>query len=534
MSSPDNKAKLAKATNFSPHDSIQDVRIVDGVRLERAARDPSNDQAFWAIIRNSTLALSFDNYKEFIDGLFCSPGITEEPTELAGIDMRLPFPDVRAYRLLKAATELFLILRCGVLTRTPRYVDGQVVELDFVQLYIENKDRLGLDLGDEAGGAELKRFWQLYVDPENDGEASKADPDDFVIPYLARIRANLPVRTEANTKLGVYAELCDFILNEKTTRPCLISLIWSYWLERGRLNEAMRAISLRFQNKRARLDRDPLAELEIFPLRPLNNLLWGYIQDAQHRLTVERRAYEYLHHYGLSLSGAPGAMQPADRRWRFLQAFHNLLHKSALFYKDEDDTTVVADAFPILNAIRDVHLLLSEGAHNQFGDLPFVARSEGLMEQWLLARPEFDEFLPTRRAVAFPEPWMSRIEVMRRLQGWGEVSIRHYRDLAVFGEPLLLSIRYGDWSDIIDPNRAGNWAKFWRQEVQWYIHAYHAVTGVDLSAGVTEVRPVGPAAPAMGRPSALPAAAPQASSAVQRETPALDWESVGEPGDWRR
>ena len=25
-------------------------------------------------------------------------------------------------------------------------------------------------------------------------------------------------------------------------------------------------------------DRDPLANLEIDPLRPLNNLLWGYIQ----------------------------------------------------------------------------------------------------------------------------------------------------------------------------------------------------------------------------------------------------------------
>ena len=35
---------------------------------------------------------------------------------------------------------------------------------------------------------------------------------------------------------------------------------------------------------------DPLANLEIDPLRPLNNLLWGYMQDEQHRLTRRRGA----------------------------------------------------------------------------------------------------------------------------------------------------------------------------------------------------------------------------------------------------
>ena len=37
-------------------------------------------------------------------------------------------------------------------------------------------------------------------------------------------------------------------------------------------------------------------------------------------------------------------------------------------------------------------------------------------------------------------------------------------------------------------NQAGNWARYWRQEVQWYIHAYHTVTGVDLSADMHDVR----------------------------------------------
>ena len=46
--------------------------------------------------------------------------------------------------------------------------------------------------------------------------------------------------------------------------------------------------------------------------------------------------------------------------------------------------------------------MLAQGAHNQFGDLPSTARQEMLMQQWLLARPEFREFLPTRIMVAVP------------------------------------------------------------------------------------------------------------------------------------
>ncbi len=52
----------------------------------------------------------------------------------------------------------------------------------------------------------------------------------------------------------------------------------------------------------------------------------------------------------------------------------------------------------------------------------------------------------------------------------------------------LLSIRYGNWSDVNDREQAGNWARYWRPEIQGYIHAYRAVTGVDLSADMADVR----------------------------------------------
>ena len=252
----------------------------------------------------------------------------------------------------------------------------------------------------------------------------------------------------------------------------------------------MNAITWRFQNRRGSGDRDPLASLEIDPLRPLNNFLWGYVQDEQHRLTVVRRAYEYAHQYGLTLLGkAVPAVQGADNRSRFIESFHNLLHVCSIFYKEDDDTTVVADGFPLLNALKEVHLLLTKGASNQYGDLPWTARLEMLMQQFLLARPEFREFLPRRIMVDYPEQWMHSVETMKGLQGWSSASVVHFRDLAVFGEQIILGVRFEAWPSIIESQHAANWARYWRPEIQGYIYAYRAVTSVDLTERVDATAP---------------------------------------------
>ena len=112
----------------------------------------------------------------------------------------------------------------------------------------------------------------------------------------------------------------------------------------------------------------------------------------------------------------------ADSRSKFLEAFHNLLHRCSVFYKEDDDTTVIADGFPLLNALKEVHLLLAEGAHNQFGDLPWTARAEMLMQQWLLSRPEMRDFLQGRRMVPYKEPWMAQVDTMKTLQGWTDIT----------------------------------------------------------------------------------------------------------------
>jgi hypothetical protein len=443
------------------------------VSLERSEIPRTADVALWEVIRESTHAISFNRYSDFIDWVIGgktppwerldsheAASVQKGRQDVGSIGARraLPFPDIEPYRLLKVATEVFMMVSTGV----------ALEDQDFSDLSIQDAGRTGLAAPDYGG------LWASYLERVN---------GSVTLPYLNLIRRKLQESDLIPDRQRHDTEIAYGILKDKLVQPAFIEPIWSYWHEEGMLIQTINAIAVRFQNRRSRGGRDPLATLDIDPLRPLNNLLWGYIQDEQHRLSVVRRAYEYDHHYGLSLYGrAVPTLRPADSRSRFLEAFHNLLHRAAVFYKEDDDTTVKADPFPVLNALGEVHLLLTEGQHNAYGDLPWTARHEMLMQQWLLARPEFRSFLPTRVMVAYPEPWMDRVDSMKRVQDWTDVSVRHFRDLAVTGEPILLSIRFGNWSVTIDPNQAGNWARFWRQEVQWYVESYRAVTGIDLSA----------------------------------------------------
>ncbi|UGQ48440.1 hypothetical protein [Massilia endophytica] len=428
--------------------------------------------AHWMLIRNSTEALQFNNYKLFMDRLFCEDGASRTPEARAfrSLEKRrfLPFNDTDSYRVLKAATEAYVMVNCGILRRP---FDFRPVD-----------DAEYLDRRDLPEDRKLEEeLLQRYL--------ASADPDIQTLPYLALIRNKLPdVRVHIDHGHAHDVELCAGFIRDRLENPCLMELIWCYWQEEGMLVQSMNAITRRFQNVRSNMSgtgQDPLANMEIDMLRPLNNLLWGYVQDEQHRLTVVRRNYEYDHHYGIRLDGkAVRNFHPADSRSKFIEAFHNLLRQLMPFYRQDDDTTVKADAFPILNALKEVHLILSQGAHNQYGDLPSTARIEMLMQQWMLARPEFREFLPTRLMVAYPEPWMDRVDAMKKVQGWNDTSVAHFRDLAMFGEMLLLSIRTTEWHSLYEPNDAFAWARFWRPQVQGYIHAYRAATGVDLSSEI--------------------------------------------------
>ena len=444
------------------------------VSLQRAYVPPTNDQTLWVVIRKSADALGFEHYAKFIEPIMCGdPGPDTNTATTLAAGRSLPFPDIEPYRLLKVATEVFMMAFCGCVTDpviTGATISPPLGQEDFSHLDMTSES---LRLGRDVTPGTLQQIWASYLMNVNGTPT---------LPYLREIirlkLGDVPLRDSG----GLGARECYGILKAKLTQPCLLELLWNYWHEEGMLVQTINAISWRFQNRRGPAERDPLAMLEIDPLRPLNNLIWGSVQDEQHRLTIARRAYEYDHEYGLRLLGkAVPEIHGADSRSRFLEAFHSLLYLCSTFYKEDDDTTVVADGFPILNALRDVHLLLTQGAHNQYGDLPWTARQEFLIMEWLLARPEMREFMPSRVMVDYPEGWMAPVEAMKTLQGWTDTSILHFRDLGIFGEKLLLSIRYGLWTNVIEPERAANWARYWRPEVQGYTHAYRTVTGADLT-----------------------------------------------------
>ena len=187
------------------------------------------------------------------------------------------------------------MVNCGVAFLPKGLKDVNFNDVDFEEIVQR--------ISAEGGTPDLDLLWRNYLQPIVNGTT------DATIPYLASIRQKLG---DVGLKNSFFAaederidvpERCFGILRSKLNNPCLLELIWSYWHEEGMLVQTLNAISLRFQNIRGAGDRDPLSMLEIDPLRPLNNLLWGYIQDEQHRLTLTRRVYEYDHHYGLTLVG---------------------------------------------------------------------------------------------------------------------------------------------------------------------------------------------------------------------------------------
>ncbi|HTQ80984.1 MAG TPA: hypothetical protein VMM92_13380, partial [Thermoanaerobaculia bacterium] len=409
------------------------------------------DQSLWVAVREQAHRVNFERYCQFIDAVMCGRHRLEGHRPATE---RLAF-GADGYQLLKVATEAFLILHCGTLKIDPElYRPG------------EEAPRLHAHLGFEEISHRLSEYLQ-----------------GGSLPYLRTVLRGLG---EEGLGFDSGSPFCETLVCGRPFDPLMLELIWSYWHEEGMLVQAMNTVCLRFQNKLVG-QNNALSQLELSPLRPLSNLLWGYIQDEPFRLSVARRAYEYSHHYGLPLLGkAVPRMRPADDRSKFLEAFHSLLRQVAIFYKEDADTTVIADGFPLLNSLQEVHLLLAEGAQNQFRDLPWTARVEMLIQKWLLSRREIQEFLRGRAMVPYKEPWMGPVDSLRRLLGWGDTAVTYFRDLGVYGEQILLSIRYGNWGQINDQDRPKNWARYFQPEIQGYLHAYRAVTGVDLG-----VRPSG-------------------------------------------
>lgn len=409
-------------------------REVTRVRMERAGLENTIDQEFWEAIKRKQL--HFRPYLDFINRVLYEPASgygTDPNNPNRVIDKRRgAFLGMNEYQMLKYGTEFYMLKHSA---------------LDAGEVVNYMPDRLP------------------YFEHLSDTYESAED--------------EYPDNAEA-----------DEVRQNRFKTPFFIELIWNYWMEQGMLMQAMNLINLRFQNiSVGNGSGNQLSRFDLSPLRPLSHLLWGFIQDEQHRLSLARRTREYDHEYGLVLSGrSTPAFAPADSRSKFLEAFHNLLTTASIYFKESDDTTRIADAFPVLNSLKEVHLLLAEGNHNAYGNLTWTARHEMLMTQYLIARDETRVFLGGRPMVPYPEEWMDRIDTIRNMMGWGSTSITYFYDLAIHGEKLLLSIRYGDWSDANMPAvNAANWALAFRDSVQKYMHGLRTVAGVDLTADAAEI-----------------------------------------------
>jgi hypothetical protein len=267
------------------------------VQLQRAETTPTRDQALWTAIRNRTVAIGFNPYRDFINRVLCPEDDVAVQdvqgcggTETAAQKLRsrwrgaLPtqFHGADAYELLKVATEVFLILECGVFVRSEKDAStGGPLHSDSTVM-ADEESRLGFSL--TYGDAKSKLTEYLGTRG---------------LPYLDRIiKAIFPGATTDDERVALEGHpFCyDSLLLHRYSCPCLLELIWSFWHEEGMLVQTMNAISLRFQNKRAAREHDPLVHLNLDPLRPLSNFIWGYIQDEINRLSVARRVYEYDHH----------------------------------------------------------------------------------------------------------------------------------------------------------------------------------------------------------------------------------------------
>ena len=231
------------------------------VSLQRPASQCTPDEILWIAIRNRTHAISFDRYRKFLNRvlLWEENQKLPEPLERRLRELGANLHGTGAYQVLKLATEVFLLLECGVRIDRDYHSEFESGSLTGASSSLRNN----------SGELAEKLAQYLGCPPQ--------------LPYIRRVVEAAFPQYELSVTSG------HKILIDKINEPCLLELIWCYWHEEGMLMQTMNAISRRFQNIR-RGDRDPLLNLEIDPLRPANNLLWGYVQDEPNRLSVARRA----------------------------------------------------------------------------------------------------------------------------------------------------------------------------------------------------------------------------------------------------
>ena len=165
--------------------SGQPLKVV----LQRSATLQTPDQALWPAIRHHTEMIGFNRYSEFINRVLCVGSDQDGPLASGALDLGAPtlgerrddlisrptIHGVDAYELLRTATEVFLILECGIGIR-----HGELLNL------AEEESRLGA----RPTLADITGRLQQYLGPTQ------------ALPYLTRIVNALfgfdPARRDGN------------------------------------------------------------------------------------------------------------------------------------------------------------------------------------------------------------------------------------------------------------------------------------------------------------------------------------------------
>ena len=173
------------------------------VTMDRTNIPPTPDQALWVVIRNSANALGYQNYANFIDPIMAGRGgkALALPTpraskEFSRINQRvqLTFQDAEPYRLLKVATEVFMMANAGVSIGP----GGQPVSSGQLQpgggdyaTDLQGPNFPGIDMYDEElrilqsfTPADLQNEWSSYLQPLTTTPASGPPKTIETIPYL--------------------------------------------------------------------------------------------------------------------------------------------------------------------------------------------------------------------------------------------------------------------------------------------------------------------------------------------------------------
>ena len=229
-----------------------------------------------------------------------------------------------------------------------------------------------------------------------------------------------------------------------------LELMWSYWHDAMHLEQTTAAVA-----RLGGLPSDSIA----------GRLLSGMQADAS-RLSAARRMEAYAAAYGIE--SGPSSQDSHFRQARFTSALSTLFDRATNFFREDDDTTLSADALPLLHALDDLHGLLSDAGDPRLELVVRSTRRDMLVELYALNRPELRPMFPVHPNVTVPEPWMAVVDAVAILEGWTQVSAAFFAELARLGERILLSVRLCDWARVGDCEQAAAWARSWRRAVQIY------------------------------------------------------------------